>query len=319
MKNRGKISLLMFTLLLLANVHDQEVTPEPTSESTPEAAAPAFPQTGSYTITKTIGGIERSYRIFIPETYDEAGEPVPLVIVLHGAGGTGAWIESFSGFNDLTSTENFIAVYPEGVNNVWNDGRRGDVRVGNIDDVNFISEIIDFLSANLNIDPQRVYATGYSMGGMLAFRLGCELRDKIAAIATVATTFPEYLLPNCVDAAPIPILVIHGTDDPVVPWQGIRGGYLTAMNTLRYWADRNQCEEALPIEAEPDSDPEDNTRVLRTEYTQCEDSADVILYGIYGGGHTWPGTPFDAPLELGLTSMDIHATKTIWGFFEAHS
>jgi polyhydroxybutyrate depolymerase len=208
MKNTSKILLLLLLLLLLANVDHQEdgeteVTPEAesTAEATTEAAAPAFPQTGSYTITKTIGGIERSYRIFIPETYDETGEPVPLVIVLHGAGGTGAWIESFSGFNDLSNTENFIAVYPDGLNNAWNDGRRGDARVGNIDDVGFMAEIINFLSANLNIDPQRIYATGYSMGGMLAFRLGCELRDKIAAIATVATTFPEYLLPDCADAA----------------------------------------------------------------------------------------------------------------------
>src|SRR5690606_3477839 len=121
---------------------------------------------------------------YIPEGYSEDADPFPLIFAFHGAGGTGAAIASYSAFNDLADAENFIMVYPNGVNRVWNDARIGDSRVGNINDVGYISSVIDYLTETLNIDAARVYATGHSMGGMFAFRLGCELQDKIAAVAS---------------------------------------------------------------------------------------------------------------------------------------
>jgi polyhydroxybutyrate depolymerase len=324
MMNRQWIGLLLFVIFLLGNINHQE-TEEPTPESTiepeitPEATSEAtsnFPGAGGYTVTDTIGGIQRAYRIYIPET--ESADPIPLVIVLHGAGGNGAWMENISGFDNLADSEGFVAVYPDGINRVWNDGRVGDARVGNTDDVGFIAQIIDFAAGKLNIDTERIYATGYSMGGMLSFRLGCELPDKLAAIASVASTFPEYLMTTCSDTAPIPVLVIQGTDDPVVPWAGVRGGYLSALNSLTYWANHNGCAEESGIAIEDDQDPNDHTRILRQAYSQCEGSADVTLYGVFQGGHTWPGRPFEAPFELGLTSADMDASQVIWEFFSSH-
>jgi polyhydroxybutyrate depolymerase len=308
-----RIILVLLVILLLGNISHQE-TDEP--EATPEATAEPtsnFPGAGSYTIQDTIGNLERTYRIYIPDS----AEPMPLVIVLHGAGGTGAWIESFSGFNDLADEEKFAVVYPNGINRVWNDGRVGDTRIGNIDDVGFMTKIIDFLSEKLDIEG--VYVAGYSMGGMLSFRLACEMPDTINAIASVASTFPEYLVTACADTAPVSVLIIQGTDDPVVPWAGVRGGYLSAVNSLTYWANHNGCTIGSEISVQDDVDTGDHTRILREGFSACDDNADVTLYGIFYGGHTWPGRPFEAPFQLGLTSADMDATQAIWAFFAAHS
>lgn len=300
---------------------DAAEEPEATPETGP-APIPTFSGPGIYTVGNLSNGLERSYIIYIPESYDETADPYPLIFAFHGAGGTGASVATYSDFNTLADEENFIIVYPNGVNRVWNDARVGDSRVGNIDDVGYISSVIDYLSETLNIDEARVYATGHSMGGMFAFRLGCELQDKIAAIASVASTLPEYLLPACVNAAPIPVLVIQGTDDEVIPWSGIPGngrGYLSALNTMRFWVVHNECSVDGEFTTEPDRDRNDGTRVMVERYTDCTDGADVTLYGVYHGGHTWPGHPITAGNEIGVTSMDIDATRITWEFFQQYS
>lgn len=311
--------LLLLLLSFSAIVRAQDVTPEstPAPEVTPEATEQSieFPGPGSYTVRHRINGVERSYRVTIPASYSDDGDPLPLVIALHGAGGTGAGIESYSGFNALAEREGFIVAYPNGVNNAWNDGRPGST----IDDVDFIARMITFIEASLNIDPTRIYATGHSMGGMFSFRLGCELPERIAAIASVASTFPEYLGLACVDAPPVPVMIVQGTDDLIVPWVGIRDAYLSAGASLAYWAQRNGCTVYSGIEVLEDSDPDDGTRVMRERQSECDEDADVQLYGIYFGGHTWPGHVIGVSFELGLTSMDIDATEVIWSFFQEHS
>jgi polyhydroxybutyrate depolymerase len=298
-----------------------EANVEPTAEATAESTLPPgafadFPGPGSYTVRQPYADIERSYRVYIPERYSDEGDPVPLLIVMHGAGGDGASAEAMTGFNTLAEAENFIAVYPNGVNNAWNDGRQGDPRISNIDDVRFLSDVVEFMGRSLNIDPQRVYATGYSMGGMMAFRLGCERPDLFAAVGSVASTMPYYLLDRCDGTAPIPVIVFHGTDDRVVPWTGISNAYLSAGQTIGYWGDHNACTGDFPIENMPDADPTDHTQVLRQALTEC--AADMVLYGVFWGGHTWPGHPINPALQLGQTSLDVDASAVIWEFFEAH-
>lgn len=326
--------LLLWTVSILrAQDATPEITVEPTSESTPESTAeatpdltpeatsepePAFPGVGSYTVRHTIDGIERRYRVYIPKSYDAEGEATSLMIVMHGAGGDGAGTEAFTGFNELAEENGFVVIYPDGLGSIWNDGRVGDSRVGSQDDVKFIGRAISFMLQGLNIDPAKVYATGYSMGGMMSYRLACALPARIAAIASVASTFPEYLLADCDKTPPIPVLVIQGTDDPVVPWVGARGGYLSAINTLIFWQDHNGCQTKNELETVDDVDPEDGTRVIVEGYTDCKDSADVQIYGVFNGGHTWPGHPIEAPFDLGRTSLDIDATHIISEFFREH-
>lgn len=314
---------------------DVDVTPESTLEvsveatdeaeatpgvdATPEATSPVmqgqFDGAGSYTVRQPYSDVERSYRVYIPESYDETGAGTALVIVMHGASGTGAGTESFVGFNDLADEEGFIVAYPDGVNNVWNDGRFGDPRIGEVDDLRFLSDIVDVITTELNVDPDRVYAAGFSMGGMMSFRAGCELPDLFAAIGSVASTMPMYLISACNNAPPIPVIVFQGTDDPVIGWTGISGAYLSAAQTLGYWGGHNQCTPTVTLERMPDGDIEDYTAVIRQELVGCE--ADVTVYGIYFGGHTWPGHPINAT-QLGSTSRDIDATALLWEFFKDH-
>lgn len=326
----------MFALLLIAvpavaqdstpETTDQpitEITPEITPESTAEATAEAtlepgamrtFPGPGSYTVRQPYASGQRSYRVYIPVGYSD-DEPVALVIVMHGAGGDGQGTESFTGFDVLADDENFVVVYPNGVRGAWNDGRAPDSD-NNDDDVRFLGDMVTFMKEQLNIDAGRVYATGYSMGGMMSYRLGCELSDVFAAVGSVASTMPYYLLEACSSAPPIPVVVIQGTDDPIVPWMGINGAYLSAAQTIGYWGNHNKCTPQFELETLPDAVPDDYTRVVRQALPGC--AADFVLYSVYFGGHTWPSHPIQASIQLGATSQDIDATQILWDFFKAH-
>jgi polyhydroxybutyrate depolymerase len=187
-----------------------------------------------------------------------------------------------------------------------------------VDDIGFVSHMIETLTRSLNIDLTRIYAVGYSAGGMFSYRLGCELPDQFAAVASVASTFPEYLVDHCDDTPPVPVLIIQGTDDPIVPWVGVRGAYKSAAASLDYWQDHNGCSTSTGIIPLPDTDVNDGIRVLSEGGGGCDDNADVQLYSLLFGGHTWPGHPMNAPLELGETGLDIDATQVIWEFFAAH-
>lgn len=312
-----------------------EVTPEATIETTSEAESEAtpeateqprggnraqFPGPGSYSVREDFGEAlnaeQREFIIDIPTSYSEDGDPMPVVLVLHGAGGNGNGIRSISGFADLGQAEGFITVFPSGLNGAWNDGRPDPV-LALVNDIAYIEHLIDLLTNSLNIDTTRIYAAGYSMGGMMSYRLGCNLPTRIAAVASVASTMPLYFRAECDAAPPVPVVIVQGTDDNVVPWMGIRNGYMTAEDSVDYWTAHNNCTATTELVVEPDTDPFDPTRVIREQYDECD--AGVILYGVYGGGHTWPGGGMVAPIDIGVTSRDINASEKIWEFFQQYA
>lgn len=268
---------------------------------------------GTYQVTQPQGDRTRSYLITVPQGYDPA-EPVPLVLVLHGQSGSGERTRGYSGFDALADEFGFAVVYPDGVDGSWNDGRPGaDDTLP--DDLAFFSALIDRVGRLIAVDRDRVYAAGISAGGMMAYRLACALPETVAAAAVIAATMPAYLTDDCDGSPPIPLLVIHGTDDPILPWMGIRETFLSARDTQRYWADHNTCLTALPPIAVEDGDPSDGTRVLLSQYGDCANGARFTFYTVVFGGHTWPGQTIPA-IGLGATSMDIDATRIIWHFFE---
>lgn len=305
-------------------VSAQETTPETTFEATAEVTPEATPQVvefpgpGGYSVRGVVDRFERVYRVYIPNSYTSDADPVPLLFVFHGAGGTGVNMASISAFTDLADQEGFIAIFPDGVNTIWNDGRPPDPSIGPVDDIGFVSHMLETLTRSLNIDPARIYTAGYSAGGMFSYRIGCELPDQFAAVASVASTFPEYLVDHCDDTPPVPVLIIQGTDDPIVPWVGVRGAYKSAAASLDYWQDHNGCTISTGIIPLPDADADDGILVLSQGVGGCKNNADVQLYGLVFGGHTWPGHPMNAPLELGETGLDMDATQVIWDFFDAH-
>ena len=164
--------------------------------------------------TIQVGNLTRNYVLHVPEGLPH--KPVPLVLVFHGGGGHASNMPRFTGFDSTADAGNFVVAYPESFNTHWNDTRG----LSPADDVAFIRALIAHLESTLNIDPQRIYATGISNGGFFAQRLACDLADRIAAVASVAATMPDTLVPVCKPSRPISVLFIQGTKDPLVHIEG---------------------------------------------------------------------------------------------------
>ena len=277
-------------------------------------------------------GLNRSYRIHVPPNLNNS-TLVPLLFVLHGGGGTGEGMEeqlTEFGFNELSDNYGFIVVYPDGIERHWNDGRKNTTyraHQQNIDDVGFISTLIDIISDDYSIDPNRIYSTGISNGAMMSFRLACELSEKIAAVAPVAGAMPLDLQNTCQPSKPVSALIISGTDDPLVPWEG---GYITYNNrklgkvlsvpeTVSYWVGMTNCTATPDISWLPDFDPSDGTTVKVEIYNHSTKNVSITLYQIEGGGHTWPGGyQYYSVTRIGKTCRDFDANEAIWQFFSNH-
>ncbi|MBN1375375.1 MAG: hypothetical protein JXA01_04400 [Dehalococcoidia bacterium] len=283
----------------------------------------------NYTDKILVEGLQRSYLIHLPVSYDR-NRSWPLVIALHGGGGTGRTMDALTDFNALADKKGFIVVYPEGFEHHWNDGRDNSniiAQAKNIDDVGFISTLIDLLQKDLTIDRQRVYAAGISNGAMMCHRLGCELSDKIAAIAPVAGNIPQKMVPIWSPPRPVSVLIINGTEDAVVPYEGGEisflslktGKVISAADTVNFWITHNGCVAASETDRLPHLNPEDSTLTVIDRYTGCQDNVEVVFYTVNGGGHTWPGGLQYMPERMiGKTSRDFKATEIIWEFFEKH-
>ncbi len=268
-------------------------------------------------------GKKRTFRYYVPETYN-GDTATSLVIVLHGGYGTSKSIIKMTKekFNTLSEQYGFIVVYPDGIDRHWNDGREGQglddkAHLQNIDDVGFIEKLIEHFSTTFNISKNRVFATGISNGGGMAFRLACQLDHKIRGIASVTMIMPVDLTLQCNPLNPTNIMIIHGTDDPLVPYaggtiQGNRGKVLSAQQTIQFWANLLECDSSIQYNL-PDAVP-DGTSVS-VESKQCNDYK-LVFYTINGGGHTWPGgNPYAPESKVGKVSLDIDAAEEIWKFF----
>lgn len=276
-------------------------------------------------------GHDRYYNVHLPTGYDHK-KHLPLVILLHGGGGKGKQMNGLTKFNLLADKESFIVVCPDGFAGNWNDGKVADNEAARsrIDDVGFISALIDRLASELKVDTQRVYAAGISNGGMMSLQLAGQLSDKIAAVAAVAASSSENSMKAAPGARAVPVLIMNGTDDPVVPFKGgeiqaygkVWGTVRSTEETVKYWVERNGCNSAA-IKNEsviPDTNKEDGSRVSVEKYSGCKNKTEVILYRIHGGGHTWPGGPQYLPVNIiGRTNCDFDATKDIWEFFKMHA
>jgi polyhydroxybutyrate depolymerase len=281
-------------------------------------------------------GLVRTFHVRVPQSYNKSVQ-LPLVIALHGRGGNGESmiLVTRKGFDKLSDEDGFIVVYPDGIELNWNDGRMDEevndrAHKKNIDDVGFISALIDSMIKNYNADPKRIYVTGISNGAIMSYRLACELSFKITAIAPVDGSIPLLLLSECSPSRPVSLLAINNVNDPLVPFYGgeISGHFhvsklgkvLSVNESVEFWVKNNRCSVKPVVNEEPDRDPKDGTRVIKKEYRNGIEGTEVILYYIEGGGHTWPGGFQYLPVWIiGKTSRDINATEVIWSFFKKHS
>jgi polyhydroxybutyrate depolymerase len=250
-----------------------------------------------------VGGVTRTYRTYAPPN---AQRKLPLVLVLHGAGGDGGRVARTARFEQLAAKEGFIVVYPDGFEKHWNDLRgipEWTAQQRNIDDVGFFSALIDRFVSQHQADARRVFVTGISNGGLMSHRLGCELADKIAAIAPVVRTLTNRLADGCKPARPIAVQMFFGTADKLVPFEGgiqkmgsAETPVLSARQTTEKWARLNRC--AGPPSITRTTEPAGS----REAYRGCRDGVEVVAYIREGAGHRWPPD----------------ATGLIWAFFKKH-
>ena len=292
---------------------DAPSTPLPTSE--PETLAP-----GNHTRTIEMGEAKRSYLVHIPKEYDPK-KPTPVVLALHGAGMNGPMMAAFSGLSKTADSEGFIVVYPNGTGAgqlllVWNSG---GLDASKADDAAYIGKVLDDLGTVAPIDKKRVYACGLSNGAMMCYRLAAEMSDRIAAIAPVAGTIAiEESKPK----RPVPVIHFHGTEDTLVPFNGFkaRNGRLKKIksveDSVQTWVKLNGCP-AKPVVMEMPAKGDDELKTTRKTYGPGKDDAEVVVYVIDGGGHTWPGRKPMVGL-LGKSATNVDANQLIWEFFKKH-
>jgi polyhydroxybutyrate depolymerase len=270
------------------------------------------------------GGLTRSFTMIAP---DNVTAPLPLLIVYHGGGQTAERARRYTRFDEGAALENFVVVYPHGLDRQWNDGRVStDLRQragANADDVEFTSQIIAHLQTERMIDAGRVYLTGASNGGMMALRAACELSDRIAGIATVAANLPADF--DC-RVSRMPALFIHGTDDEFMPFAGGRiaaaksardlGEVRSAGDTMGVLKRANACTGVKETKTLDDFG-RDKTKAVITLY-DCA-AAPLKQIVIDGGGHAWPGARESvlADYTMGNISREVDATAEIWAFFKS--
>ncbi len=266
--------------------------------------------------TLVSAGHKREYLLYVPKSYDRT-RPAPLVISLHAAMNWPAFQQRLTQWNTVADENGFLVVYPGGLGTgpkTWY--MEGWRHPATMPDVRFIAALLDTLEAHYNIDPTRIYADGMSNGGGMALALSCTLSGRIAAVGEVSAA---QSLPSswCADSTPVPLLEMHGTADPFVPYDGAGAGAITPRpfpNIRRWvadWARRNRC-------APKAADSTVAADVVRTAYTHCARGADVVLYTMRGAGHQWYG---GRPLPrwiVGPTTNSVDATRLLWAFYRAH-
>ena len=278
--------------------------------------------------TIDIDGVKRSYTVQLP-----AKRLVPLVVVLHGKTQRGADMMTRTAWPQVAKREGFAVVFPDGLNHAWADARTkaGPALRGppaGTDDVAFIAKLVEKLVAGGTADPRRVYVTGISNGGAMAMTLVCARADLFAAGASVSMNLTDEAAVTCHPSRPLPMLLMNGTADPLVPYEGGRGssyyaadGFWSTDETLAFWRKLNGCEtDNADTTVLPDRAPADQSTVTRIS-PRCPEGHDVVLYRINQGGHRMPGFSPDARFPkvatslLGTQNGDIDAAETIWTFF----
>jgi polyhydroxybutyrate depolymerase len=279
----------------------------PTLTATATATATATPEfhPGNSQRTVEVDGAERTYLLHVPPDADPE-TPIPLVFVFHGWSGLPDGIQGTTDFDYIADQKGFLAVYPRGSGTgntdlSWNAGICcGYALDHGVDDIAFVNAMLEDLGTIAVIDPQRTYATGFSNGAFLSYRLACEMSDTFAAVAPVGGTL---VFQPCEPEQPVALLAVHGLYDMTVPYEGggdlIDNGFPPVTGSIQIWVGLNGCA------GEPQVD-EPYKNVVRTVYGNCEAGTAVELYTVDFFGHTWP------------LINTFPASETIWEFFAAH-
>jgi polyhydroxybutyrate depolymerase len=268
-----------------------------------------------------VDGRERTYDLHVPANYDGT-QDVPLLIALHGRLGTGSGQQKLVHLDQVSDEFGFLVVYPDGLQRSWADGRGATPSdKSGVDDVKFISALIDTLESKYKVDRLRIYATGMSNGGFMTGRLACDLSDRIAAVAIVGASLSENVAAGCYPAKPVSVLILQGSEDPLVPFGGAPGNRGVALShdaAVQKLVEVNHCAGEPKKEHVPDH-AGDGTSLDVTTYAGCAGGSEVRSYVLNGGGHAWPGgVPYLPATSVGKTTRNLNASKIIWEFLSGH-
>jgi len=323
MKRTCTAIILIFLLTMALFTHVGYAAKLPAYEAT-------RPGTYKHKLDLRINGFRRSYLIHIPVNYDQ-NKPTPLIVALHGAFDTAKKMERQTELSELADRENFIVIYPNGMTlfgllQHWNARYCcGKAMKDGIDDLGFVTGLIEQAQAHLNVDPKRIYMVGYSNGGMLAYLFASEKPKILAAVAIVSSAIgskssePEIQMLE--PKVPVPIIVFHGREDEAIPYEGGQQNgkngakghyYMPVIESAMFWAKNNGCTE--PVK----EDHLLENRVLKQTWSGCEDGSEIILFTIEGWNHDPPTRPFTDKLPLSNPIKGFHATEIIWEFFMRH-
>ncbi|GLY07570.1 PHB depolymerase family esterase [Actinoplanes sp. NBRC 101535] len=334
--SRALALLMSATLLVSGCSAPTDPTPDPSQPQPPTAWQIPV---GSTAHELRVGDLDRTYRTYRPKNLSET-RPAPLVLVLHGGAGSGRQAENSYGWDAQADTGGFLVAYPDGVGRSWNVGPGccGPAARDDVDDVAFVKSVIAAVSQGAPLDPARVYVTGISNGGMLAYRLACDT-TLFAAAAPVSGT----LIGDCPRPAPLSILHIHGTADRSVPFDGSPGkrhnggtGRIplnldgpAVPDLIASWRATDNCPAPTSTASTPppakggDTGEESAKEVVTRLTADCPGGRTVELITIAGAGHQWPGAPGPSQAAIDLLDLDppstaLAATPTIWQFFANH-
>ncbi|MDQ3329003.1 MAG: alpha/beta hydrolase-fold protein [Chloroflexota bacterium] len=265
-------------------------------------------------------GENRRFIVYTPKGYELTSDRrYPVILNFHGGGMTMAEQMLYTGMNSAADRNGFIVVYPQGLGQDWNVGFETSYTDGT-DDVGFIEVVLDQVVKDLRVDERRIYATGLSRGGFFTHRLAAELPHRIAAVAAVGAPLPVPVQQQHVPRGPrypVGVMLVHGTADRVVMFDGKPESYLSAQDSHAWWIERNGLNGATEMMELIDVDAQDGTSV--TFLNIGGESLRTTLVTIRDGGHTWAGAdPFNVGLRIGVTSRDIDLNEVIWRFLAGH-
>ncbi|MBX3084909.1 MAG: hypothetical protein KF716_24960 [Anaerolineae bacterium] len=304
------ITPLRFLVILISLMLVVQAAPTHAVQAAAACPSPAIAvKTGQSDERLTVQGLNRRYLLYIPATYDPK-LPTPLVFSIHGFASNPEQQQAYSHWETVADKEPLIVVYPQGTGlpSRWNAGDSSYIGASTVDDVGFLRQVVATISETVCIDPTRIYVSGLSNGGGMSNRMACQASDMIAAMGSVAGAYSPV---DCKITRPVPVIAFHGTTDPIVDYHGNASqNFPDIASWAKEWAERDGCS-LTPAKIAATGD------ASGIRYTNCKDDAEVVLYTIDDGGHTWPGGGLEFGF-LGKTSKDIDATAVMWDFFKQH-
>ena len=243
-------------------------------------------------------GLTREYIVYLPSTYD-GSSALPVVLNFHGFGGLASDYITEADMRPQADSDTFLLIYPQGACldgfSHWNASLPGGDNKSDVDDLGFIGALIDQLTSDYNIDEERIYACGYSNGGMMSYALACYQSERIAAIGSVSGSMLDQSS-TCVPSHPMPLIKLHGTSDDVLPYNG-GSDYTSAQSTVDYWANFNNANTTADLETDGN--------IEHYVYANGDSSVSVEHYKYIGEGHVWFNT----------TYQGSNASQLVWDFF----